>query len=526
MKLFVSSLLYVGCFVCCHAFFKTDTRALNKNVSDLLNHLLSEGKYDKRIRPDIGGPPIIVAVNMYIKSFGPIVETDEKYVMDVYFRQSWFDKRLQFNVSGLDELSMSWLFLDKLWKPDTFFLNGMKSYLHRITSPNKFVRIRNDGFLTYSMRLTLTATCKMFLRKFPFDTQTCPLLVGSFGYTSNDVKYKWQSETPVDIEHGLELAQYALVNMTAIKNKLVTIGNDVHSIIQINFQLKRNTGFFVLQTYVPCSLMVCSSWVSFWIDPDAVPARVSLGVTTVLSITTIGFGGRSQLPKTDYATSLDWFIILCFSFVFAVMIEYAIINFIDKVTQDIKNILNKRKKTKEEQEEKATQSEESGDEIEKPKEDDKVVGKDEKDVPNMDVKIEVSNDESEDAKVEPTRSFFTKRCYSEPIIFENFIPSFNLKTESEKSLSNTILEFSSSLLETTKTWTPFQLLNFFHLLPTEEDISKELETEESPQKFTEIDIASRTYFPLTFSVLLSLYFILYIYIIEDEIPLSLYSYYN
>jgi hypothetical protein len=55
MKLFVSSLLYVGCFVCCHAFFKTDTRALNKNVSDLLNHLLSEGKYDKRIRPDIGG---------------------------------------------------------------------------------------------------------------------------------------------------------------------------------------------------------------------------------------------------------------------------------------------------------------------------------------------------------------------------------------------------------------------------------------------------------------------------------------
>lgn len=102
------------------------------------------------------------------------------------------------------------------------------------------------------------------------------------------------------------------------------------------------------------------------------------GVTTVLSITTIGFGGRSQLPKTDYATSLDWFIILCFSFVFAVMIEYAIINFIDKVTQDIKNILNKRKKTKEEQEEKATQSEESGDEIEKPKEDDKVVGKDEK----------------------------------------------------------------------------------------------------------------------------------------------------
>lgn len=72
--------------------------------------------------------------------------------MDVYFRQSWYDKRLCFHLPGLNEFSMSWLFLDKIWKPDTYFVNGKKSYLHRITSPNKFVRIRNDGYLTYSSR--------------------------------------------------------------------------------------------------------------------------------------------------------------------------------------------------------------------------------------------------------------------------------------------------------------------------------------------------------------------------------------
>uniref|UniRef100_A0A8D8T7Z1 Gamma-aminobutyric acid receptor subunit beta n=1 Tax=Cacopsylla melanoneura TaxID=428564 RepID=A0A8D8T7Z1_9HEMI len=516
MKLFTLSLFYIfsTLIIVCTAFYKSDPRALNRNVSALLNQLLQEGNYDKRIRPDIGGPPIIVAVNMYIKSFGPIVETDEKYIMDVYFRQSWYDKRLQFNISGFDEFSMSWVLLDKLWKPDTFFLNGMKSHLHRITAPNKFVRIRNDGYLTYSMRLTVTATCKMFLRKFPFDSQTCPLLVGSFGYTSTDVKYKWQSEKPVDIEPNLELAQYDMTNITAIKNKLVTIGKDVHSIIQINFVLKRNTGFFVLQTYVPCSLMVCSSWVSFWIDPDAVPARVSLGVTTVLSITTIGFGGRSQLPKTNYATSLDWFIILCFTFVFAVMIEYAVINFIDKVTQDIKSILNKRKEKKEEDK---RMEQEAQDETQS-KED----GKEEK---GQEMKIDINNVPEEDKEdVEPrNRKFFTKRCYSEPTVFSDFIPTFTFQTESENRLSNTIYEIPTVILKTTKSWTANQLFNFFQILPTEEDISKELETETSPQKFTEIDIASRTYFPLTFTILLSFYFIMYIYIIEDETPLSLYN---
>ena len=74
---------------------------------------------------------------------------------------------------------------------------------------------------------------------------------------------------------------------------------------------------------------------SFWLDQAAVPARVSLGVTTVLSISTLGFGNRSQMPRTSYATALDWFVILCFAFVFASMIEYAAINFIEKMNKDV-----------------------------------------------------------------------------------------------------------------------------------------------------------------------------------------------
>lgn len=83
---------------------------------------------------------------------------------------------------GLEEFSMSWLFLDKVWKPDTYFINGKKSFLHRITVPNKFLRLRYDGYITYSMRLTITASCPMYLRKFPLDAQRCPLIIGSCEY--------------------------------------------------------------------------------------------------------------------------------------------------------------------------------------------------------------------------------------------------------------------------------------------------------------------------------------------------------
>ena len=76
----------------------------------------------------------------------------QDYQMDCYFRQSWVDSRLQFNSSTLEQLQVSVSVLDKLWKPDTHFLNGKHSYLHNVTTPNKLLRIKRDGRILYSMR--------------------------------------------------------------------------------------------------------------------------------------------------------------------------------------------------------------------------------------------------------------------------------------------------------------------------------------------------------------------------------------
>ncbi|KAK6618048.1 hypothetical protein RUM44_002490 [Polyplax serrata] len=71
------------------------------------------------------------------------------YSMDLYFRQSWVDKRLAFQ-GYKDTLALSITMLEKIWKPDTYFYNGKQSYLHTITTPNKFVRLYQDGRVLYS----------------------------------------------------------------------------------------------------------------------------------------------------------------------------------------------------------------------------------------------------------------------------------------------------------------------------------------------------------------------------------------
>ncbi len=37
----------------------------------------------------------------------------------------------------LFQLVLNWAFLKTIWVPDTFLINGKKSYLHKITVPNQ-----------------------------------------------------------------------------------------------------------------------------------------------------------------------------------------------------------------------------------------------------------------------------------------------------------------------------------------------------------------------------------------------------
>lgn len=51
---------------------------------------------------------------------------------------------------------------------------------------------------------------------------------------------------------------------------------------------------------MPATFIVFMSFTSLWIDRSSVPARVSLGVTTVLTITTLMSAAKADLPQTSY----------------------------------------------------------------------------------------------------------------------------------------------------------------------------------------------------------------------------------
>lgn len=90
-------------------------------------------------------------------------------------------------------------------------------------------------------------------------------------------------------------------------------------------------------------MLVIVSWVSFWLDQSAVPARVSLGVTTLLTMATQTSGINASLPPVSYTKAIDVWTGVCLTFVFGALLEFALVNYASRSDMHRDNITKQRR---------------------------------------------------------------------------------------------------------------------------------------------------------------------------------------
>lgn len=100
-----------------------------------------------------------------------------------------------------------------------------------------------------------------------------------------------------------------------------------YSCLKVDLIFKREFSYYLIQIYIPCCMLVIVSWVSFWLDPNAIPARVSLGVTTLLTMATQISGINASLPPVSYTKAIDVWTGSCLTFVFGALLEFALVNY-------------------------------------------------------------------------------------------------------------------------------------------------------------------------------------------------------
>uniref|UniRef100_A0A672Q686 Glycine receptor subunit alpha-2-like n=1 Tax=Sinocyclocheilus grahami TaxID=75366 RepID=A0A672Q686_SINGR len=307
--------------------------------SDFLDKLMGRTSgYDARIRPNFKG------YNVTITLFSESSVVSQDYRVNIFLRQKWNDPRLAYSEYPDSSLDLDPSMLDSIWKPDLFFANEKGANFHDVTTENKLLRIFKDGTVLYSIRLTLILSCPMDLKNFPMDAQTCTMQLESFGYTMNDLIFEWLEKGPVQVAEGLTLPQFIIRDEKELGFCTKHYNTGKFTCIEVKFHLERQMGYYLIQMYIPSLLIVILSWVSFWIHMDAAPARVALGITTVLTMTTQSSGSRASLPKVSYVKAIDVWMAVCLLFVFAALLEYAGVNFVSRQQKEFLRLRRRQRR--------------------------------------------------------------------------------------------------------------------------------------------------------------------------------------
>lgn len=310
---------------------------------DIIQRTLKD--YDWRVRPrgsnlswpDTGGP-VLVYVNIYLRSISKIDDVNMEYSAQFTFREEWHDARLAYERFADDNTQVPPFVVlttseqadltQQIWMPDTFFQNEKEARRHHIDKPNVLIRIHPDGQILYSVRLSLVLSCPMSLEYYPLDRQTCLIDLASYAYTTDDIKYEWKLTNPIQQKEGLRQSLPSFELQDVLTDYCTSKTNTgEYSCLRTKMILRREFSYYLVQLYIPSFMLVIVSWVSFWLDKDSVPARVTLGVTTLLTMTTQSSGINAKLPPVSYTKAIDVWIGVCSAFIFGALLEFALVNY-------------------------------------------------------------------------------------------------------------------------------------------------------------------------------------------------------
>ncbi|XP_070193801.1 glycine receptor subunit alpha-4-like [Littorina saxatilis] len=283
------------------------------------------------IIPESGGA-VVVEVDTVMISVGPVNDMDMTWTASFYFRQEWTDPRLiLLTADPENRVQLGGDHINRLWLPDTYFSNSKIDRKHDVTVPNHLMYINiTSGRVLFSQRLTVTLNCAMNLQKFPHDQQACDMTIESYSYNTKDLELKWSSSrSATDLLPTAFIPEFTIVQ-TTVEDCVTMYATGSFPCLRATVELSREIGYYITETYIPTILIVVLSWASFWIDHEAVPARISVGLLTVLTITTQISGSRAQLPKVPYIKAIDVWMSTNLVFVFVAYMEYAVVTVLSR----------------------------------------------------------------------------------------------------------------------------------------------------------------------------------------------------
>ncbi|XP_023237284.1 glycine receptor subunit alpha-3-like [Centruroides sculpturatus] len=288
--------------------------------------------YNRDLPPIINDLPVPVYVSCQILGIDSINEASMDFRLLLLIISVWKDPRLNLKhiVSEYPVVFPSGE-REKIWMPKFGFPNSKKIEKFDETTGFSVVKVLKDESLYGVLRTNLLVDCPMELHDYPMDVQICQFLISIKVYTDKETVLKWLGEEGSPYQYlgksvhirNINLLKFQMNDVQTKKYTAVWVSGNFTTLIA-EFKFTRRLTGNLMNVYIPSTLVVMLSWLSFWIDVHAAPARITLGVTSILTLVTHLVQSRSFVPPVDYLKALDVWFIFCIVLIFLSLLEYAL----------------------------------------------------------------------------------------------------------------------------------------------------------------------------------------------------------
>lgn len=296
MKDILKFAVFYSCVVYCST--------VNFNISQAIF-----ADYDSGLRPVCGDSTQVNAtLGMALRQVIDMDEPSQVVKLNVWIRLKWNDCQLTWNASEYGGVSSIIVPYKKIWVPDLTLYDSISTEFYGMSDfrPN----VNSDGTVYYNFPTVIEALCPIDVTNFPFDTQMCSLIFGSWSY--HGLQLDFQANGQGDLSSMKDNVEWEVPQITSERH-VAYYGCCPEPYPDVTFYvfLNRKPAFYVTNIITP-SIMITVLVVLGFILPVSSGEKVSLEITVMLAMSVFQLLVADNLPPS--ADSTPWIMIL-FNFI-------------------------------------------------------------------------------------------------------------------------------------------------------------------------------------------------------------------
>jgi len=279
----------------------------------------------------LDGGPLAVGVHIKLVKFVDLNEVvgTAKLVLDLTL--FWADDRLSFTrqLHAGDKLTIG---SDLVWTPDIVVLNQVSEFHSTFATSQVPLVLADDEFkkktnanVIWTRRINLESRCEVNMANFPFDTQQCSIIIGSWAASRRQMLLI--DEHRRDDASELHTSEFWVKNISAFKrNVYMKKAAERFEEIQYSFLLQRYPHFYILNFMLPMLAVTMLTVATMWMNNAGIrmnsATRLLLCIVQIMNIT------GNWRPPNDSDIWLDRFQSHCLALTMSSVLQSLVMDYL------------------------------------------------------------------------------------------------------------------------------------------------------------------------------------------------------